>query len=96
MKKIKSDIEIARSSNMKPIRDILGKFDIPDDPFSFSPMGRHIAKLNLERISPMGFLLAALAISISDFILLILQKLCGGLGLNRTNDTYLFRVLLYY
>ncbi len=35
---------------MKPIGDILGKFDIPDNPFSFSPMGHHIAKLNLEYI----------------------------------------------
>ena len=35
---------------MKPIGDILGKFNIPDDPFSFSPMGRHIAKLNFEYI----------------------------------------------
>ena len=50
MKKIKSDIEIARSSEMKPIGDVLGKFNIPDDPFSFSPMGRHIAKLNFEYI----------------------------------------------
>ena len=50
MSKIKSDIEIARASNMKPIGDILGKFDIPNDPFSFSPMGRHIAKLNFEYI----------------------------------------------
>ena len=50
MKKIKSDIEIARASKMKPIGDVLGKFDIPDDPFSFSPMGRHIAKLNFEYI----------------------------------------------
>ena len=50
MSKIKSDIEIARASNIKPIGDILGKFDIPNDPFSFSPMGRHIAKLNLEFI----------------------------------------------
>ena len=50
MNKIKSDIEIARASNMKPIGDILGKFNIPDDPFSFSPMGRHIAKLNFEYI----------------------------------------------
>ncbi len=50
MSKIKSDIEIARASNMKPIGDILAKFDVPDDPFSFSPMGRHIAKLNLEFI----------------------------------------------
>ena len=48
MTKIKSDIEIARASKMKPIGDVLGKFNIPDDPFSFSPMGRHIAKLNFE------------------------------------------------
>ena len=50
MNKIKSDIEIARASKMKPISDVLGKFNIPDDPFSFSPMGRHIAKLNFEYI----------------------------------------------
>ncbi len=50
MKKIKSDIEIARSSEMKPIGEVLGKFNIPDDPFSFSPMGRHMAKLNFEYI----------------------------------------------
>ena len=50
MSKIKSDIEIARASKMKPISDVLGKFNIPDDPFSFSPMGRHIAKLNFEYI----------------------------------------------
>ena len=35
---------------MKPIVDVLSKFNIPDDPFSFSPMGRHIAKLNFEYI----------------------------------------------
>ena len=50
MSKTKSDIEIARESKMKPIGDVLGKFNIPDDPFSFSPMGRHIAKLNFEYI----------------------------------------------
>ncbi len=50
MSKIKSDIEIARTSKMKPIGDVLGKFNIPDDPFSFSPMGRHMAKLNFEYI----------------------------------------------
>ncbi len=50
MTKIKSDIEIARASTMKPIGEVLGKFNIPDDPFSFSPMGRHIAKLNFEYI----------------------------------------------
>ena len=51
MGKMKSDIEIARASNMKPIGDVLNKFNIPDDPFSFSPMGRHIAKLNFEYIN---------------------------------------------
>ena len=35
---------------MSPIGNVLGKFDIPDDPFSFSPMGRHMAKLNFEYI----------------------------------------------
>jgi len=51
MNKIKSDIEIARSANIKPINDVLAKVNIPDHPFAFSPMGRHIAKLNLEYIS---------------------------------------------
>ena len=51
MSNVKSDIEIARNAKIKPIKDILSKFNIPDDPFSFSPMGRHIAKLNLEYIS---------------------------------------------
>jgi len=50
MGKMKTDIEIARASNMKPIGDVLNNFNIPDDPFSFSPMGRHIAKLNFEYI----------------------------------------------
>jgi len=51
MNKIKSDIEIARAADIKPIGDVLAKVNIPDDPFAFSPMGRHIAKLNLEYIS---------------------------------------------
>ncbi len=50
MDKMKSDIEIARASDMKPIGDVLNNFNIPDNPFSFSPMGRHIAKLNFEYI----------------------------------------------
>jgi len=50
MSKIKSDIEIARAAKIKPIGDVLGKFNVPDDPFSFSPMGRHMAKLNFEYI----------------------------------------------
>ena len=50
MSKIKSDIEIARAANIKPINEILKKSNILDDPFNFSPMGRHIAKLNLNYI----------------------------------------------
>jgi len=51
MSKIKSDIEIARAANIKPINEVLKKSNISDDPFNFSPMGRHIAKLNLEYIN---------------------------------------------
>ena len=51
MSKIKSDIEIARAADIKPIGDVLAKSNVPDDPFAFSPMGRHIAKLNLNYIS---------------------------------------------
>ena len=50
MNKTKSDIEIARAANIKPINEILKKLNISDDSFNFSPMGRHIAKLNLEFI----------------------------------------------
>ncbi len=50
MNKIKSDIEIARAASIKPIVEVLKKSNVPDDPFAFSPMGRHIAKLNLEYI----------------------------------------------
>ena len=50
MSEIKSDIQIARAAKMNPIGDVLGKFNVPDDPFSFSPMGRHMAKLNFEYI----------------------------------------------
>ena len=51
MSEVKSDIEIARAAKMKPIGEVLAKAKVPDNPFSFSPMGRHIAKLNLEYIS---------------------------------------------
>ena len=50
MSSVKSDIEIARAAKMKPIKDVLAKLSIPDEPAAFSPMGRHIAKLNLEYI----------------------------------------------
>ena len=44
----KSDIEIARAAKMKPIKEILDRLNVPDEPEAFSPMGRHIAKINLE------------------------------------------------
>jgi len=50
MSNVKSDIEIARAAKMKPIKDVLAKLNVPDEPSSFIPMGRHIAKLNLEYI----------------------------------------------
>ena len=50
MSGVKSDIEIARTAKMKPIGKILEKINVPDNPVSFSPMGRHIAKLNFEYI----------------------------------------------
>ena len=50
MGSIKSDIEIAREAKMKPIREVLAKLNVPDERHAFSPMGRHIAKLNLEYI----------------------------------------------
>ena len=48
MKKFKSDIEIARSCKLNPISKILKKINVPDSPKAFSPMGRHIAKINFE------------------------------------------------
>ena len=54
MNKPKSDIEIARAAKMKPIKDILAKLNVPDEPNTFSPMGRHIAKLNFEYIDKLN------------------------------------------
>ena len=45
-----SDIEIARKAKMRPINEILEGINVPDKPEAFSPMGRHIAKINLEYI----------------------------------------------
>jgi Formyltetrahydrofolate synthetase len=44
----KSDIQIAREAKMEPINDVLSKINVPDEPNAFSPMGRHIAKINFE------------------------------------------------
>ncbi|MDA7750901.1 formate--tetrahydrofolate ligase [Candidatus Pelagibacter sp.] len=48
MSEVKSDIQIAREAKMQPINDILAKINVPDESAAFSPMGRHIAKINLE------------------------------------------------
>ena len=50
MSDIKSDIQIAREAKMLPIKEILAKVNVPDESSAFSPMGRHIAKINLEYI----------------------------------------------
>jgi len=50
MSRVKSDIEIARAAKMVPIVEVLEKINVPDTPDSFSPMGRHIAKLNINYI----------------------------------------------
>ena len=48
MAKYKSDIEIARKAKMKSINKILAKMKVPNESSAFSPMGRHIAKINFE------------------------------------------------
>ncbi|MBD1156869.1 formate--tetrahydrofolate ligase [Pelagibacterales bacterium SAG-MED20] len=48
MSKVKTDIQIAREAKMQPINEILAKINVPDESAAFSPMGRHIAKINLE------------------------------------------------
>ena len=48
MAKFKSDIQIARAAKMRPIKEILAKINVPDKSSAFSPMGRHIAKINFE------------------------------------------------
>ena len=45
MSGVKSDIEIARAAKMEPIKDVLAKLSVPDEPSTYSPMGRHIACL---------------------------------------------------
>ena len=50
MSSIKSDIEIARAAKMSPIKNVLAKLNVPDEPEAFMPMGRYIAKVNLEYI----------------------------------------------
>ena len=51
MSDIKSDIQIAREAKMQSIQEILAKVNVPDENHAFSPMGRHIAKINLEYLN---------------------------------------------
>jgi len=51
MSGVKSDIEIARAAKMHPIKNVLAKLNVPDEPEAFMPMGRYIAKVNLEYIN---------------------------------------------
>ena len=55
MSGVKSDIEIARAAKMQPIKDVLGKLNVPDKPEAFMPMGRYIAKVNLDYIEILEF-----------------------------------------
>ncbi|MDA7785977.1 formate--tetrahydrofolate ligase, partial [Candidatus Pelagibacter sp.] len=60
--------QIAREAKMQPINDILAKINVPDESSAFSPMGRHIAKINLEYLDtlkdkPNGKLILVTAIT---------------------------------
>ena len=48
MSTIKSDIEIARATKMKPIQEILDGINVPDEASVYNPMGRYIAKIKPE------------------------------------------------
>ncbi len=68
MSNVKSDIQIAREAKMQPINEVLAKINVPDESASFSPMGRHIAKINLEYLDtlkdkPNGKLILVTAIT---------------------------------
>ena len=68
MSDVKSDIQIAREAKMQPINEVLTKINVPDESTAFSPMGRHIAKINLEYLDtlkdkPEGKLILVTAIT---------------------------------
>jgi len=48
MRKVKSDIEIARAAKMKPIQEILDGINVPDKPGAYSPIGRYMAKIKSD------------------------------------------------
>ena len=51
MSSLKSDIEIARAAKIQPIKSVLAKLNVSDEAENFSPMGHHIAKINLDYIN---------------------------------------------
>ncbi len=68
MSDVKSDIQIAREAKMQSINEVLAKINVPDESTAFSPMGRHIAKINLEYLNtlkdkPEGKLILVTAIT---------------------------------
>ena len=48
MSEVKSDIQIAREAKMLQINEVLGNLNVPDKPEAFVPIGRYIAKLDLN------------------------------------------------
>ena len=48
MSTVKSDIEIARAAEMKPIQEVLNDLNVPDKAEVYSPIGRYIAKIKPE------------------------------------------------
>ena len=55
MSDVKSDIQIARKAKMQPINEVLAKINVPDESTAFSPMGRHIAKINLKYLDTLKY-----------------------------------------
>ena len=51
MSAVKSDIEIARATKMKPIQEILDGINVPDKAEVYSPIGRYIAKIKPEYLN---------------------------------------------
>ena len=75
MDKIKSDIEIARSAKLKPIKEILESIGVLDEKNAFSPIGRHIAKLDLKYIDQLKENIDSTNITLSNEILDEIQNI---------------------
>jgi len=48
MSSVKSDIEIARAANMKPIKDVLAKLSVPDEPSTYQSYGAPYCKIKFR------------------------------------------------